>query len=271
MTPYAAGMDAIDEAGIAQSLVRGLAILAAFDRGRPLRGVSELARELGLTRSTAHRYLTTLLRLGYLDQDPATRRYRLGPRVLDLGLAALESMELREIAAPALRRLTEATGYTTNLAILDGDDVVHIERIRSPAQRHVDLDVHIGSRLPAYCTSLGKALLAFLPDEERRERLAGMRLARLGPHTLTSREALAAELERVRAAGFAVNNEELAPGLRSLAAPVRDRSGHVAAAINVAAHHTLGSLEELVARLAPPLLRTAVEISAAVGYRPARP
>ncbi len=251
-----------------KSLVRGLAILSSFSRARPLIGVSELARELGLTRSTAHRYVATLLRLGYLRQDAATRKYRLGPRVLDLGLAALESMELRELATPALRRLCAGTGYTTNLAILDGVDVVHIERIRSPTQRHVDLDVRVGSRLPAYCTSLGKVLLAFLPEPERTRTLERVSYRRLGPNTLTDRAALEAELERVRRADLAVNNEELAPGLRSIAAPVRNRTGEVVAAVNLAAHHSLGSLDELVARLAPAVRQAALEISSEIGYRP---
>lgn len=250
-----------------QSLVRGLAILAAFGPGRPVLGISELARMLELTPSTTHRYVTTLVGLGYLRQDPESRKYRLGPRVLDLGLAALEAMELREVAIPALRRLCRETGYTTNLAVLDGVEVIHVERVRSPTQRHVDLDVHVGSRLPAYCTSLGKALLAYVPEPELSRTLERIEFKRLGPNTIMSKRALARELERIRRDGLAVNNEELAPGLRSLAAPVRDRSGEVVAAVNLAAHHSLGSLEELVATLGQAVRAAAFDISAALGYR----
>src|ERR687887_124701 len=155
--------------GFSQSLERGLAILSAFRSRQPLLGSSELAREVGLTRSTAHRYIATLATLGYLEQDPGTRKYRLGPRVLDLGFSAINSMELREISAPHLRRLSDETGHTVNLAILDGTDIVYIERCRSPrqGQREIDLNLHVGSRLPAYCTSLGKVLLAFLDEEAR--------------------------------------------------------------------------------------------------------
>ena len=156
-------------ASYSQSLERGLAILSAFKSGRPLLGISELAREIGLGRSTTHRYVATLAALGYLQQDPATRKYRLGPRVLDLGFSAINSMDLREVAAPHLRQLSDKTGYTVNLAILDGIEVVYIERCRTarPGQWEIDLNLHVGARLPAYCTAMGKAILAFVPDEQR--------------------------------------------------------------------------------------------------------
>lgn len=114
-----------------QSLARGLSILSAFRSGRPILGVSDLSREVGLSRSTAHRYIATLAALGYLQQDQSTRKYRLGPRVLDLGFSAINSMELREVAAPHLRQLSDETGYTVNMAILDGLDIVYVERSRS--------------------------------------------------------------------------------------------------------------------------------------------
>src|SRR5436190_3284007 len=150
--------------GQSQSLERGLAILSAFKAGTPELGISELARGLGLTRSTSHRYVATLARLGYLQQNPSTRKYRLGPRVVDLGLSAINSMELREISAPHLQQLSDETGHTVNMAILDGSDIVYIERCRTsgPGQREIDLALHVGSRLPAYCTSMGKVLLANL-------------------------------------------------------------------------------------------------------------
>ena len=169
-----------------QSLERGLAILSSFSAGRQLIGVSEIAQELGLTRSTAHRYIATLARLGYLHQDAATRKYALGPRVLDLGFTAINSMELRHVAAPHLQRLCDETGHTVNLAILDDVDIVYVERFRASRrhQNQIDLDLHVGSRLPAYCTSLGKVLLAFLPDSERDDVLDRTTFARRGPNTL---------------------------------------------------------------------------------------
>src|SRR5713101_3542236 len=193
-----------------QSLERGLAILSAFQSGRPLLGVSELGREIGLSRSTAHRYVATLAQLGYLQQDPATKKYRLGPRVLDLGFSAINSMELREISAPHLQQLSDETGHTVNMAVLDGADIVYIERCRSsgPGQREIDLALHVGSRLPAYCTSMGKLLLAYLPPAEQATLIDRIEFVDRGPNTITTGSALAAELERVRARGVAVNNEE---------------------------------------------------------------
>jgi IclR family pca regulon transcriptional regulator len=155
------------------------------------------------------------------------------------------------------------------MAILDGLDIVYVDRCRSSraGQREIDLNLHVGSRLPAYCTSLGKVLLAFLPPDDIEERLGQIEFTRRGPNTLTSRTALAQELKRVREAGFAVNNEELAYGLRSIAAPVLSHDGTAAAAINLAVHSTMLSLSELVARWSPELRHTAGEISARLGYR----
>jgi IclR family pca regulon transcriptional regulator len=254
--------------GYSQSLERGLGLLSAFSHARLL-GISELARDVGLTRSTAHRYVSTLTVLGYLEQDPVTRKYRLGPRVLDLGFSAINSMEIREISAPHLQRLSDETGHTVNMAILDGTDIVYIERCRTSAQgqREIDLNLHVGSRLPAYCTSMGKVLLAFLPEAERDARLDRSELSRRGPNTLTARTALVRELERVREVGLAVNDEELAYGLRSMAVPVRVPSGEAAAAINLAVHRRMSSMEDLVRRFGPALRRTAAEISARVGHR----
>src|ERR671919_1978963 len=131
-----------------QSLERGLSILSSFKSARPLLGVSELARDVGFSRSTTHRYVATLAALGYLEQDPATRRYRLGPRVLDLGFSAINSMELREVAAPYLQQLSDEVGFTVNMAILEDTDILYIERCRSSRarQREIDLNLHVGSR-----------------------------------------------------------------------------------------------------------------------------
>src|SRR4051812_17188603 len=256
--------------GQSQSLERGLAILSAFKPATPELGISELARVLGLTRSTSHRYVATLARLGYLQQNPQSRKYRLGPRVLDLGFSAINSMELPQIAADHLQQLSDETGHTGNMAILDGTDIVYIDRCRSQqqGQREIDLNLHVGSRLPAYCTSMGKVLLAGLPAEERRAMLDEVQFQQRGPNTLIDRKGLEQALDVVAEAGIAVNNEELAYGLRSIAVPVRDRSGGVAAAINLAVHRSMVSMDDLVIRLSPALMRAAGEISARVGYRP---
>jgi IclR family pca regulon transcriptional regulator len=252
-----------------QSLERGLAILSEFSEDRPLLGISELARAVDLRRSTAHRYVATLATLGYLDQDAETRKYRLGPRVLDLGFSAINSMDIREIAAPHLRQLSDETGHTVNLAILDGTDVVYIERCRTAqqGQREIDLNLHVGARLPAYCTAMGKAILAFLPDARREEVIAAIDFAVRGPNTITTPEAFREELAHIRAAGLAVNDEELAYGLRSIAAPIHSRSGDVVAALNLAVHRTTVSIDELTARVGPPVVRAAQRISLGMGHR----
>ena len=254
-----------------QSLERGLAILSSFTASQSLLGISELARMLGLNRSTTHRYVATLVALGYLEQDAASRRYRLGPRVVDLGFSALNSMEVREISLPHLQQLSDDTGHTVNMAILDGADIVYVERCRSSrhGRREIDLNLHVGSRLPAYCTSMGKVLLAFLPEERLASVLDGMKLTKRGPNTLTSRAGLRAELAQVRATGLAVNNEELAYGLRSVAVPVRGRAGEVEAAVNLAVHRSWISMEDLVDQYASALRRTAAAIAARAGHRPA--
>ena len=259
-------MPAENGPGFSQSLERGLAVLSAFRPDRPALGISELARELGLTRSTTHRYVATLATLRYLEQDSSTRQYRLGPRVLDLGFSMLRSLELREIAAPHLRRLTETTGHTSNLAIRDDIDVILIDRVRGRPGRyhHLEFSLHVGSRLPSYCSATGKALLAFLPRGDLERLLDRIDLVQRGPRTLTDKRSLLAELEQVRHTGLATNDEELESALRSIAAPVRSRSGEVVAAINVAIPWSPATMNELVCQLGPTIRGTASQIAASV-------
>jgi IclR family pca regulon transcriptional regulator len=257
--------------GHSQSLERGLAILMSFSESRPLLGIADLSRAAEMTKSTTHRYVATLASLGFLQQDAETRKYRLGPRVVDLGFAAVNSMEITRIAGRALQALSDETGFTVSMAVLDGTEIVYIDRRRSvrEGQFGIDLNLHVGSRLPAYCTSMGKVLLANQPPERLKVILERTDLARRGPNTITAREALITALRRVHQLGYAVNDEELAPGLRSIAAPIRDASGAVVAAVNVAVHLSVwgGSTEAICARLEPPLRRTTGDISARMGYR----
>ena len=250
--------------GSSQSLERGLAILALFTSDRPLLGVSAIGRELDLSHSTAHRYVATLASLGYLRQDPDNKRYRLGHRVLDLGFSAINSMAVRTISAPHLQQLSDETGHTVNMAILDGCEIVYIERCRAsrPQQREIDLDLHIGARLPAYCTAMGKALIASLPDDRLADLLDGLELVARGPNTITDEVAFRAELARIRDSGIAVNDEELAYGLRSIAAPVGPRSEPAVAALNLAVHRSMASTTDLVERYGAAVRGTAAAISA---------
>jgi IclR family pca regulon transcriptional regulator len=256
----------LSDPGFSQSLERGLAILSAFTPDRPALGISELARKLSLTRSTTHRYASTLATLGYLQQDDATRKYRLGPRVLDLGFSMLGSLDLREIAAPHLRRLADTTGHTSNLAIRDDTDVILIDRVRGRPGRyhHLEFTLHVGSRLPSYCSATGKALIAFLPRGDLDQLLDRIDLVQRGPRTLTSKTALLAELDNVRRTGLAVNDEELESALRSVAAPVRSRSGEVVAAVNIAIPWSPAAMTELVSQHGPALQDAARQIAARV-------
>ncbi len=259
-------------AGFSQSLERGLMILSAFGEHKPVLGIADLARAVDLHKSTTYRYVSTLTKLGYVEQDPDTKKYFLGPRIVDLGFAAINSMEITRIAARHLQLLADETGYTVSMAVADGPDIIYVDRRRSGRGSHLtmDLNLHVGSRLPAYCTSLGKVLLAHRDPAVLRALLDRIDMARRGPKTITAREHLMSVLGKVRQTGLAVNDEELAPGLRSFAAPVRDRSGEVVAAINVAVHLGVSntSVETLTARLEPPLRRTADEISNRLGYHP---
>ncbi len=153
-----------------QSLERGLAILGCFTPERPVLGIADIADELGMSRSTTHRYVITLVALGYLEQG-ASRKYRLGLRVTDLGMSALNSTGLREHAHPYLEELRQRTSYTSSLAVLDGTEIVYVDRARSfrRGQAKSDLGLQPGSRLPAYCTAMGKLLLAYLPEDQQRE------------------------------------------------------------------------------------------------------
>jgi IclR family pca regulon transcriptional regulator len=251
-----------------QSLERGLAILGCFTPQRPVLGIADIADELGMSRSTTHRYVITLVALGYLEQG-ASRKYRLGLRVTDLGMSALNSTGLREHSHPYLEELRQRTSYTVNLSVLDGADILYVDRARSfrRGQSKIDLGLHPGSRLPAYCTSMGKLLLAYLPEPEQKDLFSEMKLTKRGPNTITSKKALRDELDEVADAGFAVNDEELAAELHSISAPVRNESREVVAAVNMAAHSSMISLEELVDALGPHLVSTADRISARLGYR----
>jgi IclR family pca regulon transcriptional regulator len=251
-----------------QSLERGLAILSCFTPKRPVLGIADIADDLGMSRSTTHRYVITLVALGYLEQG-ASRKYRLGLRVTDLGMSALNSTGLREHAHPYLDELRQRTSYTASLGALDATDVLFVDRLRSfrHGRGNIDLNIDIGSRLPAYCTAMGKLLLANLPGPEQRELIAQMKLGKRGPNTITSKKALRDELEEIQAEGFAVDDQEFAPELYAIAAPVRNEARDVIAAVGLAAHSSMISLEELVDALGPHLVSTADRISARLGYR----
>ena len=250
-----------------QSLERGLAILGCFTPKRPVLGIADIADELGMSRSTIHRYVVTLVALGYLKQDIA-RKYRLGLKVTDLGMSALNSTSLREHAHPYLEELRQNSSYTASLWVPDDPEVLCVDRVASLRRgRNRSLGFRMGSRAPLYCTAGGKLLLASLSEPEQRELMAMMKLTKRGPNTLTNKKALQEELDEIVAAGFAVDDEEFAEKLLAVAAPVRDDAREVVAAIVLEADSATISLGDLVDSLGPHLVAMAGQISAQLGYR----
>jgi IclR family pca regulon transcriptional regulator len=259
---------ALREPRYSQSLARGLAILRCFTPERPVLGIADIADELGMSRSTTHRYVITLVALGYLEQG-ASRKYRLGLRSTDLGMVAVDSTELHEPAHLALGELREQTSCTASLAVLEKAEIVYLDRVRGfgREQGTGDLGLGPGSRLPAYCTAMGKLLLASLPELEQRDLIAEMKLTKRGPNTITSKKALLAELEVIGEESFAVNDGELAAGRCAIAAPVMDESGEVVAAASLSARSSTISVEKMIGEFGPHLISTAERISARLGYR----
>ncbi len=249
-----------------RSLAKGLEMLRCFGPESPSLGLSELAVRMGWTKGTAYRFAFTLEQLGYLDQDPSTKRYRPGVKVLDLGFSCLSSLGLSERAQAFLEELFHQTGQPVHLAVLDGADIVYVARRADRSLTTINL--YVGARLPAYCTSMGKVLLAHRSPEEVSRLIGDVQMKRHTPKTVTGLERLQRDLERIRRAGYGMTDEELELGVRSIAAPIRDAMGQVIAAVNVSTLRAKVDLDELRTHLLPELLRTATRISAALGYVP---
>jgi IclR family transcriptional regulator, pca regulon regulatory protein len=252
-----------------QSLERGLAVLGCFTPERRVLGIADLADELGMSHATTHRYALTLKRLGYLVQDQR-RKYELTLAVSDLGLSALASTSLQVHAQPYLEELSTRTGFTVYVAVLDGPEVwvVECQRGRHRGEHLLTGALPAGALRPAYCTAVGKLLLAGLPDRAQRECLAELTLAKKrAANTITSKVALRRELVRIREENIAVADEELAVGVYEIAAAVRSESHEIVAGMGMETHSSMISLEDLVSALAPHLIATADRLSAKLGYR----
>ena len=262
--PAAAPRPAAAEPGpeFLQSLARGLAVLTAL--GARVGGLSlaETAEATGLSRATARRSLITLAHLGYAAAEG--RSFRLLPRVLELGYAALSARTLPELAQFHLARLVGQVHESASLAVLDGADVRYVARVA--ATRIMSVDITVGTRFPAYATALGRVLLAALPPAERRAELERLRLEPLTRHTVGSAAALERLLDSAAADGWALVDQELAEGLRSLAVPVRDRRGRVVAAANVSAHAGTEPAEQTREHLLPALRRAAADLEADLSF-----
>jgi len=239
-----------------QSLERGLAVIRTFDAQNPELTLAEIARRTGLTRAASRRFVLTLEDLGYVTSDG--RRFRLAPRVLELGYAYLSSQSLPELALPHLERLVSEAQESSELSILDGDEIVYILRVPGPSIMTVAINV--GARMPAFATSMGRVLLAGLSDDEIDDYLEHAHLRSFLPSTITNAAELHKELMRARANGYSIIDQELEEGLRAVAVPVHDRTGKVIAAVNLSTHAARRSLNCLRLDLLPPLQAAARSI-----------
>ncbi|WP_296101391.1 IclR family transcriptional regulator C-terminal domain-containing protein [uncultured Agrobacterium sp.] len=246
----------VKERDMMGGLAKGLSIIEAFSAERPRLSISEAADIAELDRATARRCLLTLAELGYAAYDG--KFFTVTPKVLRLGTACLATMPLPRIVQPFLDQMSEDIGQSTSVSILDDTEIVYVARA---AQRRVmSIALMPGSRLPAYCTSMGRVLLSSLTVEDRRVLLERSAITARTPMTLTDIDALLAEIEETAARGYAIIDQEVEVGLRSLAVPLRNVRGKTVAALNVGVAASAGSMQELVERYLPTLTAVQMEL-----------
>jgi IclR family pca regulon transcriptional regulator len=241
--------------GYVQSFARGLEVIRSFSAAAPRQTLTEVAQRSGLTRAGARRILLTLQALGYVETDG--KLYALTPRILDLGFAYLSSMPIWNLAEPVMEELAAQVKESCSAAVLDGTDIVYVLRV--PTRKIMSIGLGVGSRLPAYCTSLGRMLLAGLDDAEVLQRLRASDCGALTRHTLTDVDALLAKVQQARRQGWCLVNQELEEGLVSMAAPLVGRGGRVVAALT--------GPKQMQDELLPPLLAAAQTISGLLAAR----
>ncbi len=239
-----------------QSLERGLSVITAFGPDASALTLSDVARSTGLTRAAARRFLLTLADLGYVRQDGTL--FRLTPKVLGLGYAFLSSLPLPGIAEPYLERLVAEVHESSSMSVLDGSDVVYVARV--PTSRIMTVAISVGTRFPAYATSMGRVLLAGLDDEALEAHLSALDLEAFTDRTVASVDDLRERVREARRQGYAIVDQELEHGLRSVAVPVRNRHGTVVAAVNVSSHVSRVSRDRARKVLLPPLLRAVADL-----------
>jgi len=241
-----------------QSFARGLQVIRSFSAKAPQQTLSEVAAASGLTRAGARRILLTLQALGYVESDG--KLFHLTPRILDLGFAYLSSMPIWNRAEPVMEALVQQVQESCSAAVLDATDIVYVLRV--PTHKIMRINLGVGSRLPAYCTSMGRLLLAGLDDQEVRARLEASTLESFTRHTLTDVDALLAKVAQARRQGWCLVNQELEEGLISIAAPIVDRAGHAIAALNISGQANRTSAKTMQESMLPALLASARDISA---------
>lgn len=250
-------IDALTDPDFMTSLARGLAVIRAFSDSRRPQTIAQISQQTGIPRAAVRRCLHTLRQLGYIDAE--MNNYTLRPKILTLGYSYLSSTPLTVSSQPCLNGISRALNESSSLAVLEEDEVLYVAR--SATSRVMSVSLSAGSRLPAYCSSLGRVLLAELPAAELDAYLARVTLQARTEHTVTDPARLREILQQVRIDGYAVNNEELELGLRSIAVPVRGASGKVLAALNVGAQAARVSAGQMVEEFLPVLRQGAQELS----------
>jgi IclR family transcriptional regulator, pca regulon regulatory protein len=246
-----------------QSFARGLSVIRSFDATRPAQTFSEVAAASGLTRAGARRILLTLQALGYVDADG--RYFTLTAKILDLGFAYLTSMPFWNLAEPVMEELVSQVHESCSAAVLNGTEIVYVLRV--PTHKIITINLSIGSRLPAFCTSLGRVLLASLDEEKLDDVLDASPLEARTPRTITDKTALKAALAVVRKQGWSIVDQELEEGLISMSAPIRDRQGRVIAALNISGNAQRKNAKQMVKAFLDPLLDAAQRVSEMVARR----
>lgn len=246
-----------------QSLARGIAVLRSFSADSPRQTLADVARATGLTRATSRRLLLTLVDLGYARTDG--KHFELTPRVLDIGYSFVASLNLNEIVQPYLEALSEELGESTSVSVLDDTDIVYIARV--PTKRIMTVAIGLGSRFPAYQTSMGRVLLAELDDDQVADVFGRSRRDAVTEHTVRDLDALLAALRTVRDRGWSLVDQELELGVRSIAAPIHNATGCTVAAVNVSTQVGRTELDVVVDEFLPALLTAAAQIDAALGMR----
>jgi len=247
-----------------QSLERGFEILKCFSADKPILRLTDITNKLDISKATVFRYISTLKDLGYLRKDDEFKGYKLTIKVLDLGFAALNTLGFLGISTPYLEELAHRCQESASMAVLDEFSVVYIAR--SATKRWMSTNLQIGAKLPAYCTSLGRVLLAYKPFSELKKTLEQEKLKSYTSYTITDLDVLQKELIKIRENGYAINNQELEIGLLSSAAPIFDHKGEVVAAINISMSSARVSLDELKQKFIPILVKAANQISNALMY-----
>jgi IclR family pca regulon transcriptional regulator len=246
--------------GYVQAFARGLSVIHSFGPNSPAQTLSQVAEATGLDRAGARRFLLTLERLGYVRREG--RSFHLTPRILELGYSYLSTLPLRSIAEPVVRELVQEVNESSSVSVLDGSDIVYVVRV--PVKKIMTITLSIGSRIPAYCTAMGRILLGALPQKQMVQILKSSDISRLTRYTITSRQEIMKAIMADHRKGWSMCNQELEEGICSIAVPLLDMEGHIGAAMNITASLSRTTPAEMVSKFLPRLKRAAARINGAL-------